>query len=351
MIHRCVIGRLARIPLGYKGHLLTVSCALLLQVDNPKISAIEIVKVSDHAAHALTGGPYSAVDLDASGSELVRVDASESHTHGVGNVLVSHTWKLGDTIIGTGAVTSLNIPVGEHEVELTVTDKAGTVNSDKTTITVKVRGFPELFSLSPTSGAVSGGTTVTLTGQDIGSATSVRFGRAAVTNIRVINSSTITVVTPEAAVGVPVAVSVVTPVGESSPQRYVYESVAPISFAIQELFGISLPTAVAFGPDGKLYVGTYGGKLARFTLNDSYDKVVSSVIADRFPNNGKMCILGIAFDPLETPELGDQISVYISLSEVYHGQYRNRYGLATAVVDALLSLESFRRRFLTLFRS
>jgi hypothetical protein len=114
---------------------------------------------------------------------------------------------------------------------------------------------------------------------------------------------------------------------------YTFVSTTPVEFAVQEILlqgetEMKLPTAVAFGPDGKLYVGTHGGKLARFTLNDSYDTVVSYVVTNRFPNNKDMCILGIAFDPTETPELGDQISVYIALSEIYHGEYRNSYGQA-----------------------
>jgi IPT/TIG domain len=112
---------------------------------------------------------------------------------------------------------SLNLPVGEHVVSLTVTDNTGNVGEDTTTITVRVRGYPDLFSLSPLSGPISGGTTITLNGQDIGTATGVKFGRALVTSgITVINKDTIRVVTPVAAVGVPVAVSVVTPLGESS---------------------------------------------------------------------------------------------------------------------------------------
>jgi hypothetical protein len=46
--------------------------------NNLKVSAIEIIRVGEHSAHAVTGGPYKAVDIDASGSELVSVDAKGS---------------------------------------------------------------------------------------------------------------------------------------------------------------------------------------------------------------------------------------------------------------------------------
>jgi hypothetical protein len=89
-----------------------------------------------------------------------------------------------------------------------------------------------------------------------------------------------------------------------------------------------MPTAVAFGPDGKLYIGTQGGMLARFTLNDSYDAVVGYTVSNVLATNKHMCILGIAFDPMEPPELADQISVYVSVSQIYHGQHRNSFELA-----------------------
>jgi IPT/TIG domain len=191
--------------------------------NNPKVSAIEIIRVGEHSAHAVTGGPYKAVDIDASGSELVSVDAKGSHTHGVGNELISFTWKEGTTVLGYGKATGLNLTVGDHQVSLTVSDDGGSVHTDTTTISVRLKGFPELFSISPKNGPVAGGTTVTITGQDIGTVTGVRFGRALVTTgITVIDSSTIRVVTIPAPVGVPVPVSVVTKIGESSPATFTY---------------------------------------------------------------------------------------------------------------------------------
>jgi hypothetical protein len=68
--------------------------------------------------------------------------------------------------------------------------------------------------------------------------------------------------------------------------------------------------------------------LARFTLNDSYDAVVGYTVSNVLATNKHMCILGIAFDPTEPSELADQISVYVSVSQIYHGQYRNSFELA-----------------------
>jgi len=49
-------------------------------VNAPILSGIEINLVSDHLAHAVTNGPYSAFDSDGNGSESVEVDGFLSHT-------------------------------------------------------------------------------------------------------------------------------------------------------------------------------------------------------------------------------------------------------------------------------
>jgi hypothetical protein len=92
---------------------------------------------------------------------------------------------------------------------------------------------------------------------------------------------------------------------------------------VEKLLDFAAPTAVAFGPDGNLYVGSTSGQLGRFTLNDNYDKVVSSVVSTIDPTRG---IHSIAFDPLETAELGNNINVYISTSRIFHLEPRNSFG-------------------------
>jgi IPT/TIG domain/Malectin domain len=296
------------------------------RIENPKVSAIEVIRSGDHYSHAVVGGPYAAVDVDGDGFQSVPVDGSQSHTHGQQYSIASYIWKKGSNVIGTGVSPNLLLPTGDNVVTLTVTDTSGSISHSTTTIPVKQKGFPELFSLSPLTGGVAGGTTVTLVGQDIGTATQVRFGKIILSGsaITSINSGSISFQTPGPAVGVPVQVSVITPVGESSALTYTYVATMPIQFSGQQLMTINKPTALAFGPDGKLYVATQEGKLLRVTLNDAYDGVVniftSTVTTD--------CILGIAFNPLETPEMGDSISVYISVTKIYQGEIKSSSGEA-----------------------
>jgi Malectin domain/IPT/TIG domain len=293
--------------------------------NNPKISGIEVVRKGEHFSHAVIGGPYKAVDLDGDGFGLVQVDASQSHTHGPTSVLTTYTWRVGSDIVGSGVTATLNLKVGEHELTLTIVDSSESIASDTTTVSVKLKGFPELFTLSPTNGGVAGGTVVTLTGQDIGTATAVKFGRVSIpaSGITVINSGTISVVSPAPGIGIPVKVSVVTPIGESNQVTFTFVSSTPIDFSISKITNFVKPTAVAFGPDGKLYVATQEGKLSRITLNDAYDTVVDSVTATIDPTR---CILGIAFDPTEPA--GPNLNVYISTTFIYHGERKSSSGNA-----------------------
>jgi hypothetical protein len=97
---------------------------------------------------------------------------------------------------------------------------------------------------------------------------------------------------------------------------------SPIQFTPIKLLDIEEPTAVAFGPDSKLYVGTLKGQLAKFTFNENFDTVVESVVTTVDATRG---ILGIAFDPLDS---ADTIypTVYISTSHIFHGEGRNSVG-------------------------
>lgn len=221
----------------------------------------------------------------------------------------------------------LSLPVGKHDVTLTVVDSGGDLHIDVTTIIVKPNGFPEVLSISPISGDIAGGTNVTIPGVAFSAATNVRFGQVVMTGAerKVINANAMLVVAPVSAFGVPVSVSVITPVGESNPGTFTFINSSPIAFSIQQLMEFDNPTAVAFGPDGKLYVGSTNGALGRFTLNDSYDAVVGSTI---ITIGQYKCIHGIAFDPMETAEMGITLSVYISTSDIFHGEYRNSFGNA-----------------------
>jgi len=74
---------------------------------------------------------------------------------------------------------------------------------------------PTVTGISPNSGPVSGGTSVTLTGTNFTGATSVTFGENAATNVTVVDATTLTATTPAHALGA-VSVIVTTPGGTNA---------------------------------------------------------------------------------------------------------------------------------------
>lgn len=84
---------------------------------------------------------------------------------------------------------------------------------------------PIIDLVSPSSGAATGGTLVTLTGANFSGATGVTFGGVPGTGLSVISSTGITVIAPAHAVGA-VSVVVTTPAGSSAAAVYTYTAPA-----------------------------------------------------------------------------------------------------------------------------
>lgn len=294
----------------------------------PKLNGIEIKKSVPHVAHSVSNGPYFAVDTLNRGFATVNVDGSESHTHGTDLILTNWTWKEGAQIIGTGEITSFNLSVGIHDITLTVIDDGNFQATEATTVTVYPFGFPDITTLSPSSGSILGGELVAVQGTGFNYSAAdviVYFGANQLTGsaIQIVNATTIIVSSPQIPISIAVQVSVQTPLGRSNEVSYTYASSTPISFTTTRLVDISQPTSAEFGPDGKLYVGTLKGTLAKITLNSDYTTLVSIVTAVVQPDRA---ILGITFDPLDAGEALP--AVYISSSLLFHGESKSTSGTA-----------------------
>jgi hypothetical protein len=74
---------------------------------------------------------------------------------------------------------------------------------------------PTISTLSATSGPLSGGTNITITGTNFSGVTSVTFGGVPATNVQLVNSTTITATTPAGSAGV-TSVIVTTPSGSNA---------------------------------------------------------------------------------------------------------------------------------------
>ena len=297
-------------------------------VGTPKINGIAIKLVAPHYAHSVSNGPYVVVDLSKSGVASVPVDGSNSHTHGPGLTIDQWIWKKGSTILANGPTTKLVLPVGQHSVSLTVVDNGGNEATEMTTVTVLPFGYPSISNLTPDNGYISGNEFITIRGSGFtytASETIVNFGRGNLTGnaIQVVNPTTIIVRSPPITIGIPVSVTVQTPLGTSAPVTFTYIATSPIVFSSGKLIDFEAPTVAAFGPDKKLYVATRTGKIAKFTMNGSYTKIISQVVATVAINEA---ILGIAFDPLDADVANP--SVYCSASFFFHGESKSSSGAA-----------------------
>ncbi|GJM62468.1 hypothetical protein PEDI_30200 [Persicobacter diffluens] len=85
------------------------------------------------APTARAGGNQSVVDLDEDGVELISLDGSGSFDDGA---IISYDWSLNGISIASGVSPMVELPVGTHEIMLTVTDDLGATGMDQVTITV-----------------------------------------------------------------------------------------------------------------------------------------------------------------------------------------------------------------------
>lgn len=323
-----------------------LNISLQPQTENPKLSAIRVKLVRPHLAHAVAGGPYSTVDVNGNGSAGISVDGSQSHTHGIGLNLQSFEWKVGSKVLGTTEKAVLTLPVGAHDVTLKVVDSEGNDSVDTTSVTILASGFPDIASISPESGPLSGGDQVSIKGSGFLSASGVQFGQTFLSNkdVNILNDGEITVSAPNSSDAVPVSISVTSAAGSSNAATFTYIGNIPIKFKISKLVGFPKPTVVRFGPNGDLYAGNLDGKvvsscqevlfltcrvmsigeLARFKLDSTFTKVVSQTISK--VANGRF-VMGIAFDPTETADTINP-TVYITTSKAFHGEDRDSYGNA-----------------------
>ena len=297
-------------------------------VGTPKINGIAIKLVSPHYAHSVSNGPYAVVDLSRSGVATVPVDGSNSHTHGPGLTLNQWIWKKGATVLAYGPTANLVLPVGQHSVSLTVIDSSGNEATEVTTVAVLPFGFPSITNLSPRSGYISGNEFITITGSGFtysSSDTTVNFGQMNMTgtSLQVINPTTIVVQSPPISIGIPVSVTVQTPLGVSASETFTYIAASPIVFSSGKLIDFEGPTAAMFGPDKKLYIATLSGKIAKFTMNENFTKIINQVVSTVASNHA---ILGIAFDPLEADVTNP--SVYCTASFFFHGESKSSSGAA-----------------------
>lgn len=94
----------------------------------------------------------------------------------------------------------------------------------RTNISAVLQPPPTLTSLSPASGPVTGGTTVSITGTNLENATGVSFGGAPAAGFRVASENEIVATTPAGTGSVSVTATVTTVAGSATGAGFTYES-------------------------------------------------------------------------------------------------------------------------------
>jgi len=184
---------------------------------------------------------------------------------------------------------------------------------------------PIITSVSPAAGGLAQGTRVTIRGIGFyAPAPAVTFGGAPATGVARTGSTVLRVLAPaaDAAGTVDVAVAGGGAVGGATAS-YTYEAgrAHPIKFQQTALkaadgsdFRIAGPTAIALGPDGRVYVGQYKEHVQALTIDGDYvvtDVCTSASVGD------KRSVLSLSFDPLAT---GDGLRLLAATSILYYAQ-------------------------------
>jgi Malectin domain/IPT/TIG domain len=208
------------------------------------------------------------------GSVAVPVDGRLSHTHAPNEKLVQYIWQKGSFVVGNGVTATLQLPVGEHTIALTVVDSAGNESTDTTQVAVRSSKYPYIGGISPSKGSVVGNTRVTITGSGFtytANETVVQFGNIKVAGsmVKIVNANTKQVMSPANVIGAPVVVTVKTPIGVANFVTFTYVASSPIAFSSAPLIpSVKQPSVVAFGPDRRLYIGTTAGTIVRVSFKD-----------------------------------------------------------------------------------
>ncbi|MGY2031528.1 beta strand repeat-containing protein [Nocardia gipuzkoensis] len=209
------------------------------------VSATQITAIAPPGTATVTvtvvtpGGTSNGISYTYAGVPSVSgVSANQGPTSGGNSVTITGSNLTGATAVtfGTTAATSFTIvsatqitavvpPGVAGAVNVTVTTPGGTSTLPSSYFYLNI---PALTSISPSSGPIAGGNTVTLTGNHLLGTTAVRFGATAASAFTVVSATQITATAPPAAAGT-VAVTAITAGGTSNGVSYTYLPVPTIT--------------------------------------------------------------------------------------------------------------------------
>ena len=257
---------------------------------------------------APTDGVYRFSADFAGGAAMLSIDG--------GSVFAAAT--AGGAMTATGAVT---LAAGMHAADLiyrTAADApALTLRVGNTTVGGaavrwdRVTVVPVITGLTPDTGGVAGGTAVTVTGVGFFTpAVEVLFDGRPAGGVVKVDATTLTAVAPPSPDGEAVATVTVRTGGRveaeggtSNGRRWAYAGTCPpVAFRQQVVAAaggggalrVAAPTSIALGPDGRVYLGLYGGTVQAFGLDGDF---VAGDVCTSASVGAARSVLSLAFDP------------------------------------------------------
>ncbi len=184
-----------------------------------------------------------------------------------------------------------------------------------TTLSHNESGLKPFINSMQSSGSAQGGETVTISGLGFfpaGSVT-VQWGSRTLAQPNItVAANSIQLLTPPGSSTV--AVTVRTPNGSSNSVSYTYIQAGPVSFAAPVTVATpTAPTQAAWGPDGRLYVGSDRGTITIYTFADGYT-VTNTQVVNTVAVLSNQAILGLAFNPSDPP---NPVKLYVGHAKLF----------------------------------
>ena len=194
------------------------------------VASIQVV-APDVATISVTGSPLTLTANGATGNLTITntssINALNIASDFTSTALDGNVVETGNTCANVAPAASciLTFTPGNSLVPLTNFSVSGT-NTVTLMPSITIESGSTLATINSTSGSASGGTGVTLTGTGLTGATAVTFDGIPATSVNVVNSTTVTAVTPAHAAGV-VDVVIDTPAGGATlSNAYTYIATA-----------------------------------------------------------------------------------------------------------------------------
>ena len=229
---------------------------------------------------------------------ITRINPTSGPTTGGTTVLITGT-NLGTptsvTFGGTAATvnsstaTSISVAAPAHAAgaaRVVVTTAAGT-STQPVNFTYITVAAPVITSLSPTSGPVSGGNTITINGTNLLYTTGVTFGATPASSFAILSNTQVAAVAPAGTAG-PTTVSVTNGAGTSGTLPYTYNGVAaPVVTSVSPTSGPAAGgTTVAISGSGFTFATAVDfGATPATSFTVASDTVINAVVPPG-PNAG-----------------------------------------------------------------